>query len=131
MSHTVIEGMEMERLDRIALFQGNIYGTKYWRDSVCCCNSTGEPLWIFQHQDIKRPVGITLDKNGFVYIDSDGNNSVVVVSSDGKTCKTILSEADGIEEPYGIDINKDTGMMIVSSKISEDSIYETAGVYKI
>ncbi|CAG2214491.1 unnamed protein product [Mytilus edulis] len=83
-------------------------------------------------QDIKRPVEITLDKNGFVYIASDGNNNGLVVSPDGKTCKTILSEADGIKSPCGINISKDTGMMIVSSEISEDrTFYKTAFVYKI
>ncbi|CAG2214502.1 unnamed protein product [Mytilus edulis] len=118
MSHTALEGME--GVGFIALFQGNIYGTILFKNKVCCFNSTGEPLWIFQHQDINRPVGIALDKNGCVYIASIGNSSIAEVSSDGKTCKTILSEADGIEIPYSIDINKEAGIMIVSSDISAD-----------
>ncbi|CAG2214504.1 unnamed protein product [Mytilus edulis] len=133
MSHTIIRMIlnGMERLACISLFQGNIYGTIPFKNKVCCYKSTGEPLWTFQHQDIDRPEGIALDKHGFVYIASRGNNSVVVVSPDGKTCKTILSEADGIKHPWAIDINNETEMMIVSCKISENSNYDTAGVYKI
>ncbi|VDI43576.1 Hypothetical predicted protein [Mytilus galloprovincialis] len=85
--------------------------------------------------DIYSPQGITLDKNGFVYVVSQNNNRVVVVSPDGKTCKTILSEADRIKSLYAIDIDRESGIMIVSSKISFDSddskSYQTAFVYKI
>ncbi|XP_063438836.1 uncharacterized protein LOC134719811 [Mytilus trossulus] len=121
-----------ENVGNISLFQGNIYGSNFSKNKVCCYNSR-ETLWIYQHQDIDNPVGITLDKKGFVYIASSKKNSVVVVSPHGKICKTILSEDDGIKHPYGIDINKETGMMIVSTKISEDrnTDYETAFVYKI
>ncbi|VDI69478.1 Hypothetical predicted protein [Mytilus galloprovincialis] len=130
MSHTILEGIE--GMGYISLFKGNIYGTKDLESKVFCFKSTGEPLWTFQHEDIDCAVGITLDSNGFLYIASFGNNNVVVVSPDGKLCTTILSEADGIDYPYGIDINKETGMMIVSNKIREDSTdYKTAFVYKI
>ncbi|XP_071138232.1 E3 ubiquitin-protein ligase TRIM71-like [Mytilus edulis] len=131
MSHTIIE--RMEGVGRISLFQGNIYGTNYSGDKVCCYKSTGEPLWTFQHQDIGRPEGITIDMQGFVYIGSNGTNNVVVVSPDGQTSKTIISEADGIIRPYGIDVNKETKMIIVSSETRENSKtdYETAFVYTI
>ncbi|CAG2214493.1 unnamed protein product [Mytilus edulis] len=130
MSHTILEGIE--GVGCISLFKGNIYGTKDLESKVFCFKSTGEPLWTFKHQNIDWPVGITLDINGFIYVASCRNNRVVVVSPDGKTCKTILSEAGAIKSPIVIDINKETGMMIVSSKIREDSNteYETAFVYK-
>ncbi|XP_052106593.1 uncharacterized protein LOC127739063 [Mytilus californianus] len=130
MSHTIVEGMG--GVYHISLFQRNIYGTIYSENKVCCYNSTGEPLWTFQHRDIASPVGLTLDKNGFVYIVSCENSSIVVVSPDGKTCKTVLSQADGIKSVSAIDINRERGMMIVSSKISDDSrYYDSAFVYKI
>ncbi|XP_071161564.1 uncharacterized protein [Mytilus edulis] len=123
---------------KISLFGGYIYGTIFTENKVCCYKSTGEPLWTFQHHDIDVPVGIALDKNGFVYIASRKNNRIVVVSSDGKTCRTILSEADGINYPVYIDINRETGMMIVTSKVKKTSAkkksgahYHTAIIYKI
>ncbi|XP_063426403.1 uncharacterized protein LOC134710127 [Mytilus trossulus] len=128
--------LEVIGTDCISLFQGKIYCAVYLESKVYCYKITGEPLWTFQHQYIAKPAGITLDMNGFVYIVSNENESIVVVSPDGKTCKKILSEADGIDDPWAIDINRETGMMIVSSEISNDSgasgaTYETAFVYEI
>ncbi|CAC5374056.1 unnamed protein product [Mytilus coruscus] len=130
-SHTILERIGA---DGIALFKGNIYGTIYKENKVFCYKITGEPLWICQHHDIFKPGGLILDNNGLVYIASYGNNRIMVVSPDGKSCKTLLSEADGIQCPYGIDINRETGLMMVSCEISDDSInesFQTAFVYKI
>ncbi|XP_063425599.1 uncharacterized protein LOC134709360 [Mytilus trossulus] len=127
MSHTILKGME--GVFRISLYKGNICGINNYDNKVCCYKSTGEPVWTFQYQDVNNPKGIALDKNGFVYIASFVNDSIVVVSPDGKTCKTILSEADGIKHPWAIDINRETQTMIVSSEISADN--DTAFVYKI
>ncbi|XP_063426336.1 uncharacterized protein LOC134710084 [Mytilus trossulus] len=90
MSHTIIKGMG--EVCHVSLYKGNIYGTNDNENRVYCYKITGEPVWTFQHQDIDSPIGITLDRNGFVYIASPGNNSIVVVSPDGKACKTILLE---------------------------------------
>ncbi|CAC5358058.1 unnamed protein product [Mytilus coruscus] len=54
MSHTLLE--DMGGVGCIALIQGNIYGTIPVENKVCCLKSTGELLWIFQHQDIDCPV---------------------------------------------------------------------------
>ncbi|CAC5374052.1 unnamed protein product [Mytilus coruscus] len=117
-SHKILEEV---KANFISLFKGNIYGTIGDEQKVCCYTSTGEPLWTFKHCDISFPQGITLDMNGFIYIASTENNSVMVVSPDGKTSKTILSGADGIKNPIAIDINRETGMMLVSSIISDDT----------
>ncbi|CAG2230025.1 unnamed protein product [Mytilus edulis] len=132
MSHKILEGV---KANSVALFKGNIYGTIFWENKVCCYKSTGEALWTFMHDGIVYPQGITLDKNGFVYIVSDYNNCLLVVSPDGKNYKTILSEADGIKCLRAIDINRETGVMIVSGGTSIESddskSLETAFVYKI
>ncbi|VDI48092.1 Hypothetical predicted protein [Mytilus galloprovincialis] len=129
MSHTILYGVQTSR---ISIFQGHIYGTIWFEGKVSCYKSTGELLWTFVSDDIKNPRGLTVDKNGFVYLTCEGNNNVVVVSQDGKTCKTILSEADGIKHHREIDINRKTGTMIVSSRIGDNrSSYDSAFVYKI
>ncbi|CAC5369892.1 unnamed protein product [Mytilus coruscus] len=126
MSFTILEGVGAYH---IALSNGHIYGTINNENIMYCYKITGEPLWVFKHEEIQSPQGITLDKNGFVYIASRRNNSIVVVSPDGKTCKTILSEADGIKSPHAIDINREIGMMLVSIVISNN--YNSALIYKI
>ncbi|CAG2236801.1 clpB [Mytilus edulis] len=117
MSQTILEEVVAYY---VALFKGNIYGTDSSENKVCCYKSSGEPLWSFIPDATDSPRGITLDKNGFVYVVSKYNNRVVVVSPDGKTCKTILSEADGIKSLIAIDIDRESGMMIVSSTIRDD-----------
>ncbi|VDI29552.1 Hypothetical predicted protein [Mytilus galloprovincialis] len=109
-----------------------------WKTKSAATKVLENSLWTFQHHDIDGPEGIALDKNGFVYIASRKNNRIVVVSPDGKTCKTILSDVDGINYPVYIDINRETGMMIVSSKVKKTSAkknsgdhYHTAIIYKI
>ncbi|VDI03038.1 Hypothetical predicted protein [Mytilus galloprovincialis] len=100
-SQTILEGVVA---DRVALFNENIYGALYKLKAkqVNCYTSTGEPLWTFQHKDIVSPRELALDMKGFVYIASRGNNSIVVVSPDGKTYKTILSEDEDIKHPYAL-----------------------------
>lgn len=121
--------LEKTGADRIALYQGNIYGAIYLKNKVCCYKGTGELLWSFKHHDIDKPRGITLDKNGFVYLVSCGNNSILVETPEGKTCKTVLSE--GIRAPYAIDINRESGTMIVSSEIGKYETYDSTIVYKL
>ncbi|CAC5374087.1 unnamed protein product [Mytilus coruscus] len=109
----------------------------HFENNVECYEINGDPLWTFLPHDLSNVnsiQGLTLDKNGFVYIASRKNNSIVVVSPDGQTSKTILSKSDGIKDPWAININRATGIMIVSSKIRDDSsdiLYDTAFVYKI
>ncbi|XP_071161784.1 tripartite motif-containing protein 2-like [Mytilus edulis] len=134
MSQIILDGVK--ELNYIALFQGNIYGTNSSENTVCCYESTGKHVWTFKHQHIVKPGGLSLDNNGFVYLASQKKDSIVIVSPDGKTCKTILSEANGIKSPWAIDINRETRMMVVSSYISDDESnvfyeYDTAFVYKI
>ncbi|XP_052106592.1 uncharacterized protein LOC127739062 [Mytilus californianus] len=131
MSLTILGGV---RVGHISLFKEKIYGTIDTENKLCCYTSTGEHIWTFQHHDIAEPLGLTLDKHGLVYIVSNHNSSIVVVSPDGKTCKTILSKTDGVKSPYAIDINREKGLMIVSSDISGDFDVETsdsACIYEI
>jgi hypothetical protein len=41
-------------------------------------------------------VGIALDKNRNVYVAGKGTNNVVVLSPDGKNCRQILTQSDGL-----------------------------------
>ncbi|CAC5370706.1 unnamed protein product [Mytilus coruscus] len=109
-SHEILKGVEGSC---ISLFKENMYCTIWNKHNVRCYKRTGKPLWTFINKDIKYPYGIALDIDGFVYVASYGTNKIVVVTPDGKKCKTLLSEADGIIRPVGIDINRDRGIMIV------------------
>jgi hypothetical protein len=51
--------------------------------------------------------GIALDKNRNVYVAGNETNNVVVLSPDGKNCKEILIQSDGLNKPYSLRINID------------------------
>lgn len=80
---------------------------------VNCYKLSGEMLWSFKHNDINEPVGIALDKHGFVYVACRKSNRIVVVSSDGKSCRTILNHDNGIVAPYAVTIDVTSGIMLV------------------
>ncbi|CAC5374117.1 unnamed protein product [Mytilus coruscus] len=109
LSNMSLSFLEAVRASRISLFKGNIYGTSISGSKVCCYNITGAPLWT------------KLDLHGFIYVASHTTCSILKVSPNGKTGMIILSEADKIKYPWAIDINKETGMMIVSSCTPDDN----------
>ncbi|VDI34659.1 Hypothetical predicted protein [Mytilus galloprovincialis] len=102
-------------LHNISLFMGNIYGTNAWNNTVSCYKLSGEMLWTFKHVDIVTPVGIALDQNGFIYVACRGSNNIVVVSPDGKSCRTILNQDNGINTPQSVAIDVKSGIMLVIS----------------
>jgi DNA-binding beta-propeller fold protein YncE len=48
-----------------------------------------------------------------VYVACRGNNGVVVMSPDGKRCRTVLGESDGIDRPYAIYFDKVKNNLVV------------------
>ncbi|VDI56410.1 Hypothetical predicted protein [Mytilus galloprovincialis] len=130
---TILQGV---RANHISLFKGNLYGVldENNESRVSCYKNNGEHIWTFTHLEIDEARGLTLDKNGCIYIASSNNNSIVVVSPDGKRCSSILSEHDGIHWPWSIDINKESGLMMVpydSSGEWDTESFDSAFVYKI
>jgi sugar lactone lactonase YvrE len=55
---------------------------------------------------LKDPFGVTVDKDGNVYVTSHKSNRVVVLEPDGRQGRQILSSDDGLKEPSGIYFDK-------------------------
>ncbi|CAG2255679.1 unnamed protein product [Mytilus edulis] len=130
---TILQGV---RANHISLFKGNLYGVidENNESRVSCYKNNGEHIWTFTHREIDEARGLALDKNGCHYIASSNNNSIVVVSPDGKRCSSILSEHDGIHWLWSIDINTESGLMMVpydSSGEWDTESFDSAFVYKI
>jgi hypothetical protein len=49
-------------------------------------------------------------------------NNVVVLSSDGKNCRQILSKSDGLHEPYSLRINIDRGELLVCENMDVEIV---------
>ncbi|XP_063405895.1 uncharacterized protein LOC134689856 [Mytilus trossulus] len=119
-SKQILEGIHVHRL---SLFKGNIYGTNFNNSTVSCYKLSGEMLWTFNHQDIDTPCGTALDKNGLMYVACLKSDNIVVVSRDGKSCRTILNQDNGIKNPWSIAIDVKSGIVLVISAMKgKDSL---------
>ena len=74
-------------------------------------------MWNFRDQNVlRKPKGIALDKNRNVYVAGKGTNNVVVLSPDGKNYREILTQSDGLNNPYSLRINLDRNELLVCNE---------------
>ncbi|CAC5413866.1 unnamed protein product [Mytilus coruscus] len=108
---------------RTALSKNNIVCTDWHNRHIYCYTTDGILLWTNKYEDICEPFGITIDKNGFIFVASRKNDKIVVLSEDGETSKTILSKENGIVYPFAINIDKSSSTLLVtnSSNVVRDS----------
>jgi hypothetical protein len=79
-----------------------------------CHKINGDKLWEFQDVAIiRKPRGVAVDKDLNGYVTSLDNNSVVVISPDGKRCRTVLGKSDGIDQPVAICFDKVKNNLVV------------------
>ena len=92
----------------------NLYHTNHTTKTVSCHKINGEKLWEFQDVVlIREPRGVAVDRDLNVYVVSTGNNSVVVISPDGKRCRKVLGKSDGINKPWAICFDKVKNNLVV------------------
>ena len=85
----------------------NLYHTNNTTNTVSCHKINGDKLWEFHDVAIIRnPHGVAVDRDLNVYVVSRENASVVVISPDGKRCRTVLGRSDGINNPLAICFEK-------------------------
>jgi DNA-binding beta-propeller fold protein YncE len=64
-----------------------------------------------------------LNESGF-FSQSSSNNSVVVISPDGKRCRTVLGESDGIDTPTAIYFDKVKNNLVVCNENGTAFLYK-------
>ena len=102
-----------------------MYHTNGTTNTVSCHKINGDKLWEFQDVAIiSKPRGVAVDNDLNVYVASLGNNSVVVISSDGKRCRTVLGESDGIDRPTAIYFDKVKHNLVVCEHVGTTFLYE-------
>ncbi|XP_063402528.1 uncharacterized protein LOC134686741 [Mytilus trossulus] len=80
----------------------NIYYTDYG-STVKCYNVKGDNCWEYKNESILSGLrGIAVDQHGIVYVISNKNKCVVLISADGENSRTLLTAKDGIQDSYGI-----------------------------
>ncbi|VDI41316.1 Hypothetical predicted protein [Mytilus galloprovincialis] len=70
---------------------------------VKCYSIRGDKRWEYKDESIIMGIkGIAVDQHGIVYVNSNKNNCVVLISADGENSRTLLTAKDGIKNLYGI-----------------------------
>ncbi|XP_063411427.1 uncharacterized protein LOC134694352 [Mytilus trossulus] len=100
----------------VAVYKDKIYYTNYIDNSVVCCNSNGSRVWAFKDELVlKEPEGIAVDNNGNVYVVGETSSNVVLISSDGKHHKELLTEDDGLSSPSAIFLDGENKKLLVAN----------------
>ncbi|XP_063397749.1 uncharacterized protein LOC134682076 [Mytilus trossulus] len=86
-----------------------------WKKHEVLCYNGNSLIWKC-NENIKDPSGIKIDKNGLIYIACDQSSKIVIVSSDGKSSRQLLSYDDGIRNPWAIDIDRETSTLLVANR---------------
>lgn len=95
------------------------------KNTLYCCDLFGSMKWEFNDDTIIDPWGISVDRNGYVYLSCRISNNLKVVSADGKYHKDILSEKDGVEFPTGIYIDKNSScLLLCNNKSTSACLYD-------
>ena len=103
----------------------NLYHTNNTTNTVSCHKINGDKLWEFQDVAIIRnPRGVTVDRDLNAYVVSKGNDSVVVISPDGKRCRTVLGKSEGINDPTAICFDKVKNNLVVCNRGGTAFLYK-------
>lgn len=102
----------------------SIYYTNGSRDTVYCCNMTGQGIWNFTDTLADELEGISVDHNGNVLVVCRMWNSLKLIQHDGKDSKTLLTMVDGLDYPSVVCYNKDLKMMCIGLTYRTFAIYQ-------
>ena len=98
----------------VATSGDKLYYTVRNTDTVTCCNLHGTPQWEFTDGGVLcSSYGISVDNDGNVYVVCCRSSNVVVISTDGRRHRQLLSSEDGLKNPRAIDYDKSTNRLLV------------------
>ncbi|XP_071141673.1 tripartite motif-containing protein 2-like [Mytilus edulis] len=109
--------LDMPSFSYVAVYGDNMYYTNKDNHSVTCYDILGNLKWTFKNtKNLRYPQGIAVDNNGNVYVASMDTNSVVIITLDGKRCKTILSSRDGLSKPRAMHFEPTSNKFLVANE---------------
>ncbi|CAG2252224.1 unnamed protein product [Mytilus edulis] len=122
---TVVKADGKHKWNYVTTSKGKIYHTKSESGTVTCYTVTGHTVWEYTDESILKSVhGVAVDNDSNVYVVSNRNDSIVVLSPDGKQARRLLAKENGIQHPYGIYFDKGRNILMVTNLFGPASLYE-------
>lgn len=112
-----------EHVNYIHVSGEKLYYTNFRKDIIGCVNTDGEHLWETSFENTRGPRNICTDTFGNVFVAARDSNTITAVSSDGKSCKKLISFTDGIKEPKVVYFEDSKSMLVVVNKDGTGVIY--------
>ncbi|XP_071123537.1 uncharacterized protein [Mytilus edulis] len=101
----------------VASLDNTIYHRKKSTDEIVWDNRNGDILWTFSNDTVlKGPRCITVDENGSIFVAGGKSNNIVVIDSEGRDHKILLSEKDLCGSPWAIDYNSKLNCLLVANE---------------
>lgn len=123
----VVKQPRMSKWNYVTASGDKLYHTNPTTDTVTCYNITGEKIWEYNDKSVLKDIyGVTTDKDANVYVASRGNDSIVVLSSDGKHARRITGKEDGLNQPHGIYLDKTGINLLISCYNGEVHMYNVS-----
>ncbi|XP_071162475.1 uncharacterized protein [Mytilus edulis] len=91
------------------------------QNTVYCCSSNGEEMWSFKDKSLVSSEGIAVDPDQNVFVVGLKSNNLLMLQDGGKVSKTLLTEADGIQDPTRVFYNKEKSLLLVCN--TQNSVF--------
>jgi DNA-binding beta-propeller fold protein YncE len=121
---TLVKQSNVPSYSCITTCREKIYQTNPYTKAVTCYTINGDKLWEYRDESVlKDPFGVTVDKDGNVYVTSHKSNRVVVLEPDGRQGRQILRTDGGLKHPTGIYFDKSKNSLIVTNFLGPSFLY--------
>ncbi|XP_071123276.1 uncharacterized protein [Mytilus edulis] len=111
-------------LSYVATFRDNIFYTDCNDGNVTCIDFQGNVQWVFENESVLNAhFGISVDRDGNVYVVGEYSNNVVVISSNGQTYRELLTSENGLNGPVVIHVDRPSCKMLVANRAGKAFVY--------
>lgn len=93
---------------------GRLYYTDWYRKTVHCIDLTGEEIFRLKYNKMKYPLGITLNRDGTVFVVGRDSHNVLHISADGHQREVILGKQHDLSYPRVISSHHGSRTMFVT-----------------
>jgi DNA-binding beta-propeller fold protein YncE len=101
-------------VEYVCIGPGRIYYTDWYRKTVHCINMIGEEMFRLKYNKMKYPLGITLNRDGTVFVVGRDSHNVLHVSADGHQREVVLGKQHDLSYPRVISSHHGSRKMFVT-----------------